>query len=113
MADTTRGSRAKNFAMHCMTKKPRGGFLHALMAIGQTVRSTLMQWGKNSKELDTAMKHMSWAAPWVTPTARKGKEAEDEINCLDAPWCCIGGNEQVKDLTGAVGTDAFQLSGGP
>ena len=77
-----------------------GKLVHALMTIGQTVRSTPMQWAKKSKELDCAVKQMSWTPPWVIPSVRKGKEADDEINCLDAPWCYIDENEQVKDLLG-------------
>jgi hypothetical protein len=77
-----------------------GKLVHTLMTIGQTVRSTPMQWAKESKELDCAVKQMSWTPPWVIPSVRKGKEADDEINCLDAPWCYIDGNEQVKDLLG-------------
>ena len=66
--------------------------VHVLMTVGQGVRSTPMQWAKESKELDCAVKQLSWAPPWVLPAAGFDPRSE--------PWCYVGDNEQVKDPLG-------------
>jgi len=66
--------------------------VHVLMTVGQGVRSTPMQWAKESKELDCAVKQLSWAPPWVLPAA--GFDPREE------PWCYVGDNEQVQDPLG-------------
>ena len=81
------------------------------MTIGQTVRSTPMQWAKESKELDCAVKQMSWTPPWVKPSEEEPKKkvkgqgealpkTAGVYNATEEPWCYVDRNEQVDDLLG-------------
>ena len=74
--------------------------MHSLMTVGQSVRSTPMQWANEGKKLDCALKHVSWAPPWVQPRPRQGElELAPEV-LASAPRCYIGENLMVEDDVG-------------
>jgi len=66
--------------------------VNSLMKVGQNVRSTPMQWAAEGKKLDCAIKHVSWAPPWIRPcrSHSRGEECSDYI----------GENEMVEDQIG-------------
>ena len=77
-----------------------GSLVHSLMTVGQGIRSTPMQWADEGKKLDCAVKHLSWAPPWVRPR-RHGSEADSAAaDMARAPWCYIGENLMVEDELG-------------
>ena len=70
-----------------------GSLVHTLMTVGQGVRSTPMQWGREGKLLDCAVKILSWAPPWVKVDVSAEMRAA-------APRCYLGDNEEVPNLVG-------------
>ena len=51
------------------SEETAGRLVHTLMTVGQSVRSTPMQWAAESSKLDTGVKFLSWRPPWVRPPA--------------------------------------------
>ena len=77
--------------------------VNSLMKVGQDVRSTPMQWAAEGKKLDCAIKHVSWAPPWVRPcrSPSRGEECSDlDVRMASAPLCYIGENELMEDKVG-------------
>ena len=75
-----------------------GKLVHSLMTVGQSVRSTPMQWADEGKKLDCAVKHLSWAPPWVRP--RPQGDGSVAADLASAPRCFIGENLMVEDEIG-------------
>ena len=68
--------------------------VHSLMKVGQNVRTTPMQWAAEGKKLICAIKHLSWAPPWVLPYVRKDDDDAAETRRMEAllpPLCYLGG----------------------
>ena len=73
--------------------------VNSLMKVGQNVRTTPMQWAAEGKKLDCAIKHLSWAPPWVRPFKGRDESAWQEL-LENAPFCFVCDNETVVDRIG-------------
>ena len=71
------------------------------MTLGRNVLSTPMQWADEGKKLDCAVKHVSWAPPWVRPRSGGGEDKVPlETLLASEPLCYIGENLMVDDAVG-------------
>ena len=68
------------------------GIVHQLMTVGKDVRATPMHFASKHKELDCAVKHLSWLPPWV----ERGKGLVGE----EARHQFLGSNAEVGDSVG-------------
>jgi len=68
------------------------GIVHQLMTVGKDVRATPMHFASKHKELDCAVKHLSWLPPWVD----RGKGLVGE----EARHRFLGSNAEVADSVG-------------
>ena len=75
------------------SEETAGRLVHSLMTVGQNVRSTPMQWARESKRMDCMVKYISWAPPWVGVEGSGGPE--DVVR-----HCYLGNSEVVKDRVG-------------
>ena len=66
--------------------------VHQLMTVGKDVRATPMHFASKRKELDCAVKHLSWRPPWV----QKGVGLVGE----EAAHPFLDRNTEVKDSVG-------------
>ncbi len=68
------------------------GIVHQLMTVGKDVRATPMHFASKHKELDCAVKHLSWLPPWV----ERGKGLVGE----EARHQFLGSSAEVADSVG-------------
>ena len=68
------------------------GIVHQLMTVGRDVRATPMHFASKHKELDCAVKHLSWLPPWV----ERGKGLVGE----EAQHPFLGSSTEVGDSVG-------------
>ena len=66
--------------------------VHQLMSVGRDVRATPMHFAHKRKELDCAVKHLSWRPPWV----RRGVGVVGD----DSSHAFIAANTEVEDSIG-------------